>query len=178
MSPFNSLDHQVAPPVDLADRRIPAVRQRTRRFITKSSDVHLVPAEVLRLHLGLEGAELAVELLPDELVVDRHGACAFERCSLLIERSVTTPNARPPRLTTTLLALQALETRLTCSSSYYDAQRWRAARRALECGRAMRATAVYEFASRRNSAPSSDIAPQMVWNSDGAVTPRLAIQAA
>ena len=43
-----------------------------------------------------------------------------------------------------LLALQALlgEVRLTCSSSYYDAQRWRAALRVLEGDRAMRRIAL------------------------------------
>ena len=101
MSSLNGLDHQIAPPVDLPDRRVPTIREGAGRLVAQTSHVHLVPAKVLGLDLGLETAEVAVELLPDELVVDRHGACV-----LLIERSATT---RPARLTTPrLLALQAL----------------------------------------------------------------------
>mmetsp|Transcript_21034 Transcript_21034/g.62787 ORF Transcript_21034/g.62787 Transcript_21034/m.62787 type:complete len:286 (+) Transcript_21034:23-880(+) len=59
---LDGLDHQVAAPVDLPDRRVPRVRQRAGRLVAEAGDVLLVAAEVLRLHLGLEGAEAALAL--------------------------------------------------------------------------------------------------------------------
>ena len=75
------------------------------------------------------------------------------RAVLATYREVCDDARRPARLTTPrLLALQPLGARLTCSASYYDAQRWSATLRALECGRAMRHDSFYSLLVALNEA--------------------------
>ena len=50
VGPFDRLDHQIAPPVDLPDRRVSTIREGTGRLVAQPSHVHFISTEVLSLY--------------------------------------------------------------------------------------------------------------------------------